>query len=105
MDYLKIIKTSEYLKSGIQQAWTWGWLIFWLITGVLLWVLWYYFVDNFGKSAPHIETYSWRIEISDPEPILRLLTQESEFKTFGIRKIEMFHIDSDNSLINKAFKR
>ena len=107
MDYLKIIKKHpEYIwKVEVQQAWTWGWLIFWLITGVLLWVLWYYFVDNFGKSAPHIETYSWRIEISDPEPILRLLTQESEFKTFGIRKIEMFHIDSDNSLINKAFKK
>ncbi len=102
--YLKLIQDHpEYVSQfQVKEAWFKAIGISFLI-GVVMWAIWMYWVSHLG-DRPETNVYTWRTEISEPEEILRLLTQESHFFKDGFIEKKMFTIDSDDSFLEQLWK-
>ncbi len=106
-EYILLIKKHpEYIWIiKPQEAGKWWLVITWIVIWVILWALWYHFVDNFGKWDGQTEIRKSKIEISDPENILRLLTQESDFIASDIAEKPLFQIQEDDGIVKELGKK
>lgn len=96
-EYLWILKPNE--------AGTSAWFIVFFIVWIIVWALWYHFIDNFWKWDGQTEIRKSRIEIEDPENVLRLITQEAGFSGRDIAEKPLFEIDEDDGLVMEFLKR
>ena len=81
-EYLELIKKHpEFIwKNEILEAWTWGWMIIWLLIGAALAILWMYYIDNIWNINPESNTFvEWVTSISEPRAVLKLITSEVDF--------------------------
>ncbi len=102
--YLMLIKKHpEYVnRLNIQESWLKAYGITFLI-GLAMWAIWMYWVSHLW-DRPETNVYGGRTEISEPQEILKLLTQESEFlNSWSIEK-KMFTVDSDDSFLEQLWK-
>lgn len=102
--YLKLIQDHPEYVSGlnIKEAWWKAYGITFLV-GLVMGAIWMYWVSHLG-DRPETKVYGWVTEISEPQEILKLLTQESEFvKAWSIEK-QMFTVDSNDSFIVQLWK-
>ena len=104
--YLKLIKDHpEYVSwPKLQEAGFKGIAIGISYLAVfLLWAAWMYWIDHLGDN-PETRIYGWKTEISEPEEILKLLTQESHFFKDGFIEKKMFTVDSNDSFLEQLWK-
>lgn len=96
-EYIWIIKPQE---AGVSP---WYFVVFgiWLV----LWALWMYAIDHFWKWDWHTEIQKSRVEISDPESVLKLVTQEAEFSGRDTAERSLFQVQDDDSLLEELWKR
>ena len=102
--YLKLIQDHPEFVSNdrVLEAWRKAYAItFWI--GVIMWAIGMYWVSHLG-DRPETNIYTWRTEISEPEEILKLLTQESHFFKDGFIEKKMFTVDSNDSFLEQLWK-
>lgn len=108
-EYLLLIKKHpDFIwlnEMQMAKGGAWLYLVFFIL-GAIAWVLWYYAVTHFGKwNSETINEYWGVTEITTPEEILRLLTQESKFQNSGSSEKLLFEIEDDDSFIEEIGKR
>lgn len=83
-EYLLIIKRHpEFIWKNVTiEAWTWGWIIIWILIGAALTFLWMNYIDNLWKIEPETTIEITRPEIitvENPESILKLMVTRGKF--------------------------